>query len=101
MGSEVLGGEEEAVFAWISMNFILEAIFEGYKKTSGILDMGGASMQVAFNPGQDIMSNEFSFYVNRKRMSVYAKSYIQFGLSTAVTRAMTVVGTKAGVAKTV
>lgn len=88
MGAEVLGGEEEAVFAWISMNFILGGIFEGYKVTSGILDMGGASMQVAFNPGHDIMSNEFTFYLKRQRMSVYAKSFIQFGLATAVKRAM-------------
>merc|ERR1712232_1070926 len=73
------------------MNFILGTIFQGYTKTSGIMDMGGASMQVAFNPGQDIMSNEFSFYVNRERMSVYAKSYIQFGLATAMRRAMEVV----------
>lgn len=99
MGSEVLGGEEEAVFAWISMNFILGGIFDGYKKTSGILDMGGASMQVAFNPGHDIKSNEFSFYVNHNRMSVYAKSYIQFGLATAVQRAMKVLAKKAGTDK--
>merc|ERR1719464_193313 len=96
MGAEVLGGEEEAVFAWISMNFILGGIFKGYKVTSGILDMGGASMQVAFNPGHDIMSNEFTFYLDRKRMSVYAKSFIQFGLATAVKRAMNVAAKSAG-----
>jgi len=100
MDSEVLGGEEEAVFAWISMNFILGKIFGGYKKTSGILDMGGASMQVAFRPGQDIMSNEFSFYINNDRMSVYAKSYIQFGLGTAVQRAMEAFAKKAGADET-
>ncbi|CAK0911211.1 unnamed protein product [Prorocentrum cordatum] len=100
MGSEVLGGEEEAVFAWISMNFILGTIFQGYTKTSGILDMGGASMQVAFNPGKDIMSNEFSFYVNEKRMSVYAKSFIKFGLATAVQRAMVAAAKQAGAGKT-
>jgi len=87
MSSEIIGGEEEAVFAWISMNQMLGQIFKGPKVTQGILDMGGASMQVAFNPGADIMSNEFSFYVKRRRMSVYAKSFIQFGLSSAVSRA--------------
>jgi len=45
------------------------------------------------------MGNEFSFYVNRSRMSVYAKSYIQFGLATAVQRAMKVFAKKAGTDK--
>ena len=51
MAAETLGGEEEAVFAWISVNENLGQIFKGADGTNGILDMGGASMQIVFNPG--------------------------------------------------
>lgn len=86
VNAEIISGEEEAVFAYITANFYLHKLKEPGAQTFGTLEMGGASMQVAFKPSADIQDHEFQFYINRKRQSVYAKSYIRFGADEALAR---------------
>jgi len=86
VASEVLGGEEEAVFAYLSINHMLGRVTPACPNCLGVLDMGGASMQIAYKPKGDILANEFSYYVLQQRQSVYAKSYIRFGLEEAILR---------------
>lgn len=56
-GSSVLiiTGEEEGLFGWIAVNYLMDG-FSGVgeqRTTYGFLDMGGASTQIAFEPGKE------------------------------------------------
>uniref|UniRef100_F7C8K3 nucleoside-triphosphate phosphatase n=1 Tax=Monodelphis domestica TaxID=13616 RepID=F7C8K3_MONDO len=60
--AEVISGKQEGVYAWIGINFVLgrfdheddtevlgpQESVPGRKRTVGILDMGGASLQIAY-----------------------------------------------------
>ncbi|CAG7849236.1 Golgi apyrase; AltName: Full=ATP-diphosphatase; AltName: Full=ATP-diphosphohydrolase; AltName: Full=Adenosine diphosphatase; Short=ADPase; AltName: Full=Golgi nucleoside diphosphatase; AltName: Full=Yeast nucleoside diphosphatase 1 [Serendipita indica DSM 11827] len=48
----IISGEEEGLFGWIAVNYLMEAFSNGSKdaNTYGFLDMGGASTQIAFEP---------------------------------------------------
>ena len=45
---KIITGKEEALFCWISINYLNETLFNDNHKTIGILDMGGASAQIAY-----------------------------------------------------
>uniref|UniRef100_M3YZX2 nucleoside-triphosphate phosphatase n=4 Tax=Mustela putorius furo TaxID=9669 RepID=M3YZX2_MUSPF len=60
--AEVISGKQEGVYAWIGINFVLgrfdhedesdaeapQELAAGRRRTVGILDMGGASLQIAY-----------------------------------------------------
>jgi Golgi nucleoside diphosphatase len=52
----IISGEEEGLFGWISVNYLLDGFGSSSsdRSTYGFLDMGGASTQIAFepNPGE-------------------------------------------------
>mmetsp|Transcript_76908 Transcript_76908/g.222301 ORF Transcript_76908/g.222301 Transcript_76908/m.222301 type:complete len:663 (-) Transcript_76908:341-2329(-) len=85
MSTGVLGGEEEAVYAFLGIN---EMVAPSPERSAGVLDMGGSSMQVAYKPSGNILDGEFHFYMKEERQSVYARSWPQFGLDTALARAL-------------
>eukprot|EP00581_Thalassiosira_minuscula_P004796 CAMPEP_0183737372 /NCGR_PEP_ID=MMETSP0737-20130205/51741_1 /TAXON_ID=385413 /ORGANISM="Thalassiosira miniscula, Strain CCMP1093" /LENGTH=689 /DNA_ID=CAMNT_0025971627 /DNA_START=144 /DNA_END=2213 /DNA_ORIENTATION=- len=95
----VISGEEEAVYGWAGVNFLLgnlmknsegvgEAYGDGAIQTYGALDMGGASAQISFyQPEGDVMSGLFKLQVGQgKHWNVYAHSHLMFGINMAETR---------------
>lgn len=51
----IITGEEEGLFGWIAVNYLMDG-FTGSstnRTTYGFLDMGGASTQIAFEPGPE------------------------------------------------
>ncbi|KAI0345096.1 hypothetical protein BDW22DRAFT_1418417 [Trametopsis cervina] len=51
----IITGEEEGLFGWIAVNYLMDG-FNGAghdRTTYGFLDMGGASTQIAFEPGEE------------------------------------------------
>ena len=51
----IITGEEEGLFGWIAVNYLMDG-FTGSSQdrtTYGFLDMGGASTQIAFEPGPE------------------------------------------------
>ncbi|KAF8582336.1 nucleoside phosphatase GDA1/CD39, partial [Ramaria rubella] len=53
----VISGEEEGLFGWIAVNYLMDGFREvrnsfDDRATYGFLDMGGASTQIAFEPGK-------------------------------------------------
>jgi Golgi nucleoside diphosphatase len=48
----IISGEEEGLFGWIAVNYLMDGFSSGGKErqTYGFLDMGGASTQIAFEP---------------------------------------------------
>ena len=78
--ARILSGEEEAAFGWLSINYILSNFDEENKKAMmGIMDMGGASTQIAFEPNVQIMADEFSVKILNHIHRVYATSYLKYG----------------------
>ncbi|KAG8772368.1 Golgi apyrase, partial [Serendipita sp. 397] len=56
----IISGEEEGVFGWIAINYLMESFpsissrdEKKAENTYGFLDMGGASTQIAFEPSSD------------------------------------------------
>ncbi|KAL8565130.1 hypothetical protein ACOMHN_003917 [Nucella lapillus] len=87
----ILSGEEEAVYAWLAVNY-LRGFFSSHRSSSsssssppsahapvGVLEMGGGSMQVAFLPDTPLYQEEFQVYVGRRRFDLYAQTYLSYG----------------------
>jgi apyrase len=89
VSAEIISGEEEAVYAFLTTNYNLGNL-ETPSKMAGALEMGGASMQASFKPMTGIQDHEFQFYLEQELFSVYAKSYIRFGINEALTRSMSI-----------
>lgn len=91
--ARVISGEEEAIFSWVAMNFLLgnlltesEGLGEAFTNTSiGTLDLGGSSTQIAFFlPSQDISEGLYKLQIGgHKHWNVYTKSFLQFGVVSA------------------
>jgi len=81
--TQVMSGQKEAVYAFLAMNDLLGTL-KG--ETVGVLDMGGASTQIAFEPQDMVLSNEFDLYVDDVRRSLYATSFPRLGLQSALDR---------------
>lgn len=95
--ARVISGEEEAVFGWTAINFLLQTLLDNTAGqgtvvnptlTYGALDMGGASTQISFyDSRQDVMSNLFKLQIGAsKHWNVYAHSYLTFGVVSAYRR---------------
>jgi hypothetical protein len=95
--ARVLSGEEEAIYDWAGVNFLMGDLIEASegagtvvnpKKTHGALDLGGGSTQISFyEPKEDIMSNLFKLQVGQaKHWNVYAHSFLFYGMNEAIHR---------------
>lgn len=95
--ARVLSGEEEAIFDWTGVNFLLgDLINESHgsgavvepRLTHGALDLGGASTQIGFyEPNEDIMANLFKLQIGQgKHWNLYAHSFLFYGINEAIDR---------------
>lgn len=95
--ARVLSGEEEAIFDWTGVNFLLGNLVEQSAGsgtvveptlTHGALDLGGGSTQIAFyEPSGDIMSNLFKLQIGQaKHWNLYAHSFLFYGMNEAINR---------------
>ncbi|THD23892.1 putative Guanosine-diphosphatase [Fasciola hepatica] len=90
--AETITGDEEALFGWIAINFILDSFPSSSNKkkpTQGMLDMGGASMQISYEVSQDQpvpkeTTMKFEFVVTELRETlnykVFPVSYLYYGM---------------------
>jgi Golgi nucleoside diphosphatase len=95
--ARVISGEEEAVFDWAGVNFLMgDLVAESQGAgtvvnpglTHGALDLGGGSTQIGFyDPKEDIMSNLFKLQIGQaKHWNVYTKSFLYYGMNEAKDR---------------
>lgn len=95
--ARVLSGEEEAIFDWTGVNFLLGDLIDASQGagtvlepqlTHGALDLGGASTQIGFyEPHEDIMANLFKLQIGQaKHWNLYAHSFLSYGVNEATSR---------------
>lgn len=78
--ARVLSGEEEGVFGWLTVNYLLGTLASPH--TLGALDMGGASTQISFIPdqGQSILENIYPLKLPHfMTKNVYTHSFLFYG----------------------
>ncbi|GLB34594.1 putative GDA1 CD39 NTPase family protein [Lyophyllum shimeji] len=55
----IITGEEEGLFGWIAVNYLMDGfVGQNRRTTYGFLDMGGASTQIAFEPGDGVSERD-------------------------------------------
>lgn len=80
---KTLEGKDEGFDAWLSINY-LENNFASEKETLGIIDMGGASTQIAFaTRDTSHPEDEYSFIWDKQNYTVFSKSFLGLGLDQA------------------
>eukprot|EP01006_Ploeotia_vitrea_P020454 TRINITY_DN52735_c0_g1_i1.p1 TRINITY_DN52735_c0_g1~~TRINITY_DN52735_c0_g1_i1.p1 ORF type:complete len:431 (-),score=38.86 TRINITY_DN52735_c0_g1_i1:117-1409(-) len=82
----IMDGLDEGVFAWVTVNYLLDKL--GKDTTATIMDMGGASTQIVFNPSIDSMKSapaesRQKFPYQGMNYNLYKNSYDMFGLMRA------------------
>ncbi|KAF9921156.1 Guanosine-diphosphatase [Linnemannia zychae] len=86
-GVAVMDGADEGVYAWVTVNYLLER-FNSLKKkpTVAILDLGGASTQVVFEPrvmsGHSVAqgAHRYPMNFNGNDYVLYQHSHLGYGL---------------------
>ncbi|XP_033923466.1 ectonucleoside triphosphate diphosphohydrolase 8 isoform X2 [Melopsittacus undulatus] len=90
-GAQVLTGNEEGSFGWISVNFLLETLIKcsltgtwihpPAEDVVGALDLGGASTQITFLPGTPIEESSTGALLRLygANYSIYTHSYLCYG----------------------
>uniref|UniRef100_A0A8C8BNM5 Ectonucleoside triphosphate diphosphohydrolase 8 n=1 Tax=Otus sunia TaxID=257818 RepID=A0A8C8BNM5_9STRI len=97
-GAQILTGNEEGSFGWITINYLLETLVkvrargeggEGLPSllyVVGALDLGGASTQITFLPGTTIddSSTRSLLRLYGANYSIYTHSYLCYGQNQAL-----------------
>ncbi|NXQ53943.1 ENTP8 diphosphohydrolase, partial [Anthoscopus minutus] len=91
-GAQILTGEEEGAYGWITINYLLDSFTKYSPKARtwlhpeaanifGALDLGGASTQITFMPKGSVLSqNEVSeFTLYGYSYNIYTHSYLCYG----------------------
>eukprot|EP00760_Papus_ankaliazontas_P031108 PhM_4_TR5185/c0_g1_i1/m.99152/K01526/E3.6.1.42; guanosine-diphosphatase len=87
----VMDGVDEGPYAWLTVNFLLGHFNTGAtkKKTAGIMDLGGGSTQIVFEPDStNTLRDAPAQYVRKITLfgqdyHLYQNSYLGFGLKEA------------------
>lgn len=75
-----LSGQNEALFGWLDVNYLM-GNFDKNGQTVGIVEMGGASAQVAYAVPENFMNpNVVKQTVNGQTYYIFALSYLDLGL---------------------
>ncbi|CAO2163257.1 unnamed protein product [Urochloa humidicola] len=80
----VISGAEEGIYAWVAANYALGTLGGDPHDTTGIIELGGASVQVTFVTGEPLPP-EFSHVLKFGDVSynLYSHSFLQLGLNVA------------------
>lgn len=76
--ARIISGQEEGIFAWIDLNYSRDRLRPG-QQTLGIIEIGGASSQVAFASADHNTENNLPFTINGQHYQVVSISYLGLG----------------------
>ncbi|KAL6594019.1 hypothetical protein ACP70R_048920 [Stipagrostis hirtigluma subsp. patula] len=81
---KVIAGSDEGIYAWIAANYAFGTLGGDPHKTIGIVELGGASAQLAFVSDEVLppeLSNNFTF--GETTYTLYTNSFLNFGQNSA------------------
>ena len=78
----VISGAYEGLSSWIAANY-LDDSFDPQKAREGILEMGGASTQIAFVPSTGFRDHKVVRKIRGNNYTVFTKSYLYMGMEQA------------------
>ncbi|KAJ7137847.1 nucleoside phosphatase family-domain-containing protein [Mycena epipterygia] len=86
----IITGEEEGLFGWIAVNYLMDGFLER-QTTYGFLDMGGASTQIAFEPQAAHVDDQMTLIEVRLRLlggeeihhKVFVTTWLGYGTNQA------------------
>jgi apyrase len=76
-----LSPEEEAIFGWLDVNYLLNN-FQNHSPTIGSIDIGGASMEIAFEDKTN-NRNDTSITIDNQRYTVFSANFLGLGADEA------------------
>ena len=90
----IMDGKDEGVYAWITANYLLSAIgpdVDAGTSSYAVLDLGGASTQIVFEPSFGVGSDDkmhdgdhkYELSFAGKTHTLYQHSYLGYGLMSA------------------
>eukprot|EP00049_Salpingoeca_infusionum_P001362 m.47664 g.47664 ORF g.47664 m.47664 type:complete len:525 (+) comp10988_c0_seq1:257-1831(+) len=78
---EIMGGADEGLFAWVTVNYLLEKLDAESHQTCVVLDLGGGSTQIAIASSQDsVVSDLRDTFVMGSTHRMYLYSHLSYGL---------------------
>lgn len=77
--TRILSGEEEGSFAWIAVNYLQGFFADPTSESSGILELGGASTQIAFLHDGAILADKWPMKIAGRPYALYVHSYLFYG----------------------
>lgn len=82
LDAKTITGREEGVFGWLSVNYQLGAFENAKKPLVGVMDMGGASVQITFPVDKDdaiLASDKAKIQVGSRQLTLYVHSFLGLG----------------------
>ena len=79
---ETIPGQKEALYAWLALNYD-NNLLKLQGDTQGVLDMGGASTQIAYEVDDNA---DFIVEINSKTYKLNAESFLGLGLNLAISQ---------------
>ncbi|XP_037134759.1 ectonucleoside triphosphate diphosphohydrolase 1 isoform X1 [Syngnathus acus] len=90
-GARLLSGQEEGAFGWVTVNYLDDRLKQGLK-TTGALDLGGASTQISFVSktfdGTESPGNSVTFRLYGNDYNLYTHSFLCYGKDQALRMAL-------------
>ena len=85
---DIMPGIEEAVYGWMTVNYLLGRLGPDGGPSVGIMDLGGGSTQIVFEPSPDALktapqSNIVRLAIGGRQYTLYQHSYDGYGLNRA------------------
>ncbi|KAK3123507.1 hypothetical protein QOZ80_8AG0631980 [Eleusine coracana subsp. coracana] len=80
----VISGAEEGIYAWVAANYALGTLGGDSRETTGIIELGGASVQVTFATSESLPP-EFSHVIKSGDVTynLYSHSFLHLGQNVA------------------
>jgi len=94
---ETIPGEMEGVYSWVDVNYLL-GNFRVRQPTVGIIEIGGASAQIAFETSEMVINNE-AIDIQGKTYHILAQSFLGLGRNEARKRMIEIPGGVSGTVK--
>ncbi|PKK75516.1 hypothetical protein RhiirC2_736422, partial [Rhizophagus irregularis] len=87
-GVVIMDGKDEGVYAWITVNYLLDRLGSGKKlPTAAIFDLGGGSTQIVFEPEANFEvapgEHKHELEFGGHKYILYQHSYLHYGLMEA------------------